>query len=146
MTTLTCIAAVPVDTDYDNFTDSLKGQFSRYKINFTDMAFTKVINGKRLVVVDLESPNNANPRGALRSLIQANKLDWDILRLQDWSRTRTGEDQDGNPVYEVKTHGQQADLSAWLEPQPILDENGVQTGTYLPGLHVKLGQEPWVAP
>ena len=144
MTTLTCIAAVPVDTDYDNFTDDLKGIFQQYRIQFTDMAFTRQINGKRLVIVNLESPNNANPRGALRSLIQANNLDWDILRLQDWSRTRTGEDVDGNPIYEVITHGQQGDFSAWLEPQPILDENGVQTGTWTPKPHVFLGQEAWV--
>ena len=144
MTTLTCIAAVPVDTDFDNFGDDLKGIFQQYRIQFTDMANTKVINGKRLVIVNLESPNNANPRGALQSLINANGLDWDILRLQDWSRTRTGEDGEGIPTYEVKTHGQQADMSAWLEPQPILDENGTQVGTYTPGLHVWLGQEDWV--
>ena len=144
MTTLTCIAAIPEATDFDNFGDDLKGIFAQYQIQFTDMAHTKVINGKRLVIVHLASPNNANPRGALRSLINANQLDWDILRLQDWSRTQTGVEQDDNPVYGVKTHGQQADMSAWLEPQPILDETGTQTGTYTPGLHVWLGQENWV--
>lgn len=134
MTALTAIAAVPVATDFDAFNETVKGIFRQYNIRFVDIPFTTVIGGKRLVAVSLESPSESNPRGALQALINANSLDWDIMRLQNWLPAQASG---------AEVHGVQSDLSAWIVPQPLTDADGNQVGTWIPELHTFSGQEPW---
>ncbi len=139
--TLAAIVAVPVDTDIDNLPDETATVIQSLLVQHADMAQTQPVEGYRLVIANFRHPGG-DPLAALEGLLTAHSLDWTILQLQDafpHSETVDDETVSVTTVYRQRGVG----LDAYLVPQPILDADGVQTGTYLPGLHQFLGFAGW---
>ena len=140
--TLAAIVAVPVDTDINNLPEETARVIDALFVKHADMTPSQPVNGYRVVIAHLANPSPDDPLAAIEGLLAAHSLDWTIIQLQDYhAHTEMVDDE---PVSVVTVYKQRGDtLDPYLVPQPIFDENGVQTGTWTPAPHVFLGQEPW---
>lgn len=142
--TLSAIVKVPESENIENLSEATQTLLSSLVVVRTDLALSKAVGGYRLVLVCFNAPPGVEPSDYLTTLngmIAAHGLDWEILRLQEWSpHTEIVDEESVSVVATYKTDG---DLTPYLMPQPVADENGNVINTYLPALAVMAGQAPW---
>ena len=140
MTTLTAIVKVPDAEDMELLPEATREILASLIVVSNDLPLSKSVGGYCLKLVCFNSPG-PDPLALLNGMISAHNLDWEILRLQEWS-THSME-AEGETIEVLTTYKVDGDVSPYLIPQPIVDAEGNVTGTVGPGLGVLAGQAPW---
>ena len=141
MSTLIAIVKVPENEDMTALPAETQALLLQMIVRRQSLPLSQSVLGYRLVIVCFNSPD-PDPLPVLNGMIAAHGLDWEILRLQDWS-PHTEDDGEGNAVSVVTAYKSDGDVTPYLVPQPVMDENGNVINTYLPALAVMAGQAPW---
>ena len=142
MTTLIGIVRVPATEDMDALPAETRAILDSLIVRRQELPLSQTSAGYRVVIVCFNNPNGDDPLPVLNAMIAAHSLDWEILRLQDWS-PHTEDDGEGNPVSVVTTYKSDGDVTPYLVPQPLVDAEGTVTGTYTPALGIMSGQSAW---
>ena len=142
MSTLIAIVKVPESEDMTALPAETQAVLDALIVRRQELPLSRAVLGYRVVIVCFVNPNGDNPLPVLNGMIAAHSLDWEILRLQDWS-AHTEDDGEGGTVEVVTAYKTDGDVTPYLVPQPVMDENGNVINTYLPALAVMAGQAPW---
>ena len=138
--TLAAIVKVPESEDIELLPEASQQVLRDLIVVRHDLPLSRPVGGYRLVIACFNSPG-PDPLALLGGMIAAHGLDWEILRLQDWS-THSME-AEGETIEVLTTYKVDGDVSPYLIPQPIVDAEGNVTGTVDPALGVLAGQAPW---
>ena len=141
MSTLIGIVKVPATEDMTALPAETRAILGSLIVRRQELPLSQSAMGYRAVIVCFNSPG-PDPLPVLNGMIAAHSLDWEILRLQDWS-PHAEEDAEGNPISVVTAYRTDGDVTPYLVPQPIVDADGNVTSTYTPALGIMSGQSQW---